>query len=187
MPSSYHGFINEVITDILKFKPNKVLDIGIGFGKWGSLFREYLDIYQGRYHKEDWIKQIDGIEAFEPYIKDHQKYIYSNLYIGDAYEVIGKLDNYDYIYIGDCLEHFERDKAEEMLQKLRKKTNNLLLCVPLTNRWPQDEILDNPYEKHLSIWEESDFKDCSWKTVKRAKKLKKIALIKYENKKYILF
>ena len=120
-------------------------------------------------------------------ICDHHRYIYSNIHIGDAFDVIDGLDDYDYIYIGDCLEHFERDKAEIMLKKLREKTRNLLLCVPLTDKWPQDEILDNPYEKHLSIWEEDDFKDCSWKLVKKNKKRKKIALIKYEKKKYLLF
>ena len=50
-------------------QPLRILDVGVGFGKWGHLFREYTDINEAehdpaRYARENWRVQIDGIEGF---------------------------------------------------------------------------------------------------------------------------
>jgi hypothetical protein len=178
MPSSYHGFITKVLDDVCKAGPSSILDIGVGFGKWGLLFREYLDVFKGRYHREDWKVRIDGIEIFEPYIKDYHRYIYTNLYIGNAFKILDDCDHYDYIFIGDCLEHFTKPVARSMIKKMLAKTNNLLISIPLTNKWPQGKAFGNKYETHHSIWNEKDFSGCCWSEIHSPKK-KKIGLFKY--------
>jgi len=45
MPSSYHGFLVNILNELLWLKPSTVLDVGIGFGKMGMLFREYCDVF----------------------------------------------------------------------------------------------------------------------------------------------
>jgi hypothetical protein len=41
----------------------------VGFGRWGILFREFLEIWeQGKYDGK-WERTIDGVEIFVPYIK----------------------------------------------------------------------------------------------------------------------
>jgi hypothetical protein len=69
MPSSSWKHISKTIEQIWDISPTSVLDIGIGFGKWGFLLREYLEVCQGRYQKSEWCIKIDGIEIFEPYIQ----------------------------------------------------------------------------------------------------------------------
>ena len=49
MPTSHHTYISDVITWVRKLQPKTVLDVGVGFGKWGHLFREYLDVMHGRF------------------------------------------------------------------------------------------------------------------------------------------
>ena len=44
MPSSRPNTIPTVIHLVKQFQPKSILDVGIGFGKWGHLFREYTDI-----------------------------------------------------------------------------------------------------------------------------------------------
>ena len=60
MPSSLPDFIPTIIKTVMSRNPKSVLDIGVGFGKWGYLFREYLDVYHGRVFKEDWLVNIEG-------------------------------------------------------------------------------------------------------------------------------
>jgi hypothetical protein len=44
MPSSRPTTIPVVIHLLRQIRPRSILDVGIGFGKWGHLFREYTDI-----------------------------------------------------------------------------------------------------------------------------------------------
>ncbi len=68
MPSSHFGQLNEIVELIKLSKPKSVLDIGVGFGKYGVLAREYLELWdEGKKYNDREIR-IDGIEAFEKYI-----------------------------------------------------------------------------------------------------------------------
>ena len=55
------------MTIINALQPRSILDVGCGFGKYGMLLREYLDVWHERYDKERWQVRIVGIEAFEQY------------------------------------------------------------------------------------------------------------------------
>ena len=68
MPSSRANTIPTVIHLVRQLEPRSILDIGVGFGKWGHLFREYTDILQAehdppRYQRANWQVRIDGIAA----------------------------------------------------------------------------------------------------------------------------
>ena len=53
MPTSFHHHISKMVDWVVRLQPRSILDIGVGFGKWGFLCREYLDIFQGRYARDD--------------------------------------------------------------------------------------------------------------------------------------
>ena len=44
MPTSHSGQINTIVDLIISINPKKILDVGIGHGKYGFLTREYLDV-----------------------------------------------------------------------------------------------------------------------------------------------
>src|SRR5438876_4590254 len=100
MPSSRPNTIPTVIHLVRQINPRSILDVGVGFGKWGHLFREYTDINEaewdpGRYQRPNWQIKIDGIEGHTAYVTDMHRYIYNEVHIGDACEVITKLPCYD--------------------------------------------------------------------------------------------
>ena len=58
----------EHLARLAKVKPGSdILDIGCGFGKYGMLFREYLDVWHERYERQQWRVRLVGIEAYEQY------------------------------------------------------------------------------------------------------------------------
>ena len=180
MPSSFWGLINEVIDAYMRAKPRTVLDLGVGFGKWGHLFREYGDIYQGRIDKDDWRIRIDGVEAYVDYIRDHQKYIYTNLYIGNVLDFVRDMPWYDFIYAGDVIEHISKHEAIPLLEHLSSHCATLLVSLPLGPRWSQGAVGGNPYETHRSMWRESEMRRLGFKTIglARAELFRPIALFK---------
>jgi len=155
MPTSRGNHISYLIDKILAIRPKSILDVGIGFGSKGMLFREYTDIWNGRYKKENWQTKIDGIEIFKDYISDIQLDIYDEIYIGNALEILPNLGNYDLVYAGDILEHFTKEDGLKFLKLLRKKGKNIIIATPkvMSN---QGTVFDNIYETHGSQWTEAD-------------------------------
>ncbi|MBA1335422.1 MAG: hypothetical protein HPY66_1045 [Firmicutes bacterium] len=157
MPTSFHGQISTILDFILKERPRTILDVGIGFGKYGVLCREFLDIMPGRYEKKDWQVRIDGIEGFSEYRNPIHDYVYDRVYYGLIQEVFDKLEvRYDFALMIDVLEHFNKEEGYISVNGLLKKCRLLLISVPAI---PCDQsYLSNELEKHRSIWKPGDFK-----------------------------
>ncbi|MGG4047521.1 methyltransferase domain-containing protein [Paenibacillus favisporus] len=138
--------------------PSSVLDIGVGFGRWGMLCREFLDVWQGRVFREQWQTRIEGVEVFPKNVDDYHPYFYNHIYIGDAYELMMKrqLGAYDLIIVGDVLEHFEKERGIWLLEACLKQCRSLLLNVPIGPDWPQGAEYGNEYETHRSVWTEKE-------------------------------
>ena len=94
---------------LMKIEPKRVLDVGVGFGRWGMIIREFCDVWFGRIMEPEWRVHLEGIEAFEQNITSYHKSFYNHIHIGDAREIIYRLESsWDLIIFGDVLEHFER-------------------------------------------------------------------------------
>lgn len=158
MPTSTYAHINAVVKYLQDVNPASILDIGLGNGKMGYIARDLLDVMLGqRALREQWQVRIDGIEAYGDYIQAHQRAIYDDIHVGDAFDVIDTLGEYEMIIIGDVLEHFDRDRAEQFLDKAsRHATKAILLSIPLGEAWTQDDIYGNDYERHRSFWKVED-------------------------------
>src|SRR5206468_751557 len=120
MPSSRPNSIPTVIHLVRQLKPKSILDVGVGFGKWGHLFREYTDIREAekdpaRYQRQNWRIKIDGIEGHAAYLTEMHRYLYNEIHLGDAREVIKKVPPYDLIFMGDIIEHLDKDAGLQLL------------------------------------------------------------------------
>jgi hypothetical protein len=157
MPTSFYGQISTILDFIVKEGPRTILDVGIGFGKYGVLCRELLDITSGRYWKDDWRIRIDGIEGFSEYRNPIHDYAYDRVYYGLIQEVLDKLEiKYDMALMIDVLEHFNKEEGYKAVDRLLKKCRMLLISVPAI---PSDQsYLSNELEKHRSVWKPGDFK-----------------------------
>lgn len=159
MPSSSLFQINEIIELMVLTKPESILDVGVGFGKYGFLAREYLEIWNGFERYGEWKKVIDGIEAFQHYITPVHEFVYNHIYIGDALEIIPKLEGtYDLALLIDVIEHLSQDDGRLLLRELRRKAKNIIISTP-KHFIPQSDHFGNPYEVHRSVWRKGDFKE----------------------------
>jgi len=154
MGTSTPAALTYICSKIIEFKPKSVLDIGIGFGKYGFLSREYTDIHYGNHF--EWKTKIDGIEAFEKYITKLQKIIYDNIYIGDATKIIKTLDLYDLILSVDMLEHLEKKQGMTLLQDIKEHCKQAIISLPMYPSQQKYGKYKNKFGPHRSIWIEEE-------------------------------
>ncbi|MFH0814330.1 MAG: hypothetical protein V2A69_16055 [Pseudomonadota bacterium] len=158
MPSSTWVHISKVCDLIWQYRQAKtVLDCGPGFGRWGFLVREILDVFRGRY--DLWSVSISCVEIFELYIQDHHRAIYDEIIIRDALEFLRSQPKFDLIIAGDILEHFAKDAGKKFLDLAYKAAQMaLIVCVPLGPDYPQKQTLGNKDEAHRAVWELKEFR-----------------------------
>lgn len=146
------------IEALMKIAPARVLDVGVGFGRWGMIVREFCDVWFGRVSPEAWSVDVAGIEAFPKNITPYHEQFYSRVHLGDAADFLRRTDEtFDVIIFGDVLEHFRKDVGSELLRRSLDLATYTLVNIPLGEEWHQDETYENPYERHLASWELDDF------------------------------
>jgi hypothetical protein len=131
------------------------LDVGVGFGKWGILCREVLDVYQNRVSPQEWSVRIDGIEIHEAYRNPLWELAYDEVRIADAFKLIDSLGVYDLVICCDVIEHFDKQVGHRFLVKLLQHAGVAIITSP-RGFAPQGPIYNNEYETHRSGWSASD-------------------------------
>jgi hypothetical protein len=134
MPYSYSLFKDEVKKHFIKNvqKSVKILDVGAGSGTYALLLG-------------DEYPNIDAIEIFPNYLHMFNlQDIYKNVIIGDILET--DFDEYDYLIMGDVLEHMTFLQAKNLLDKITAKDKLCLVAVPYM--FEQGTEFDNVYETH---------------------------------------
>jgi autotransporter strand-loop-strand O-heptosyltransferase len=135
MPNSYSYFKPEVKQ---YFKENisttkKILDVGPGEGTYSKLLRELG-------------YKMDCVEIHEPYISTYNlKDKYDRVFLGDI--VSQDISEYDFIILGDVLEHISKVDAKNLITKIVSQGKECLVAIPYL--MPQNGLGDNDYEKHL--------------------------------------
>ena len=157
MPTSQPYQLGSIMELVVRSKPQSVLDVGVGFGKYGYLVREYLEIWGDGDQYEQWLRTIDGVEVFEPYIREVQRAVYNEVFIGNATEVLPTLEKqYDLILLIDVLEHFTYEDGMTVLTAALQKGRNIIVSTP----WDigvQGEGYGNVYETHHFQWKKKHF------------------------------
>lgn len=151
MPTSDPILITPVCKEILALQPKSVLDIGIGFGKFGALAREYTDVWNRRTVNTT---VIHGIEIFEKYGNPNWDH-YDMVLVGDVIKLLPTLGAYDLILLIEILEHLKKEEGLELLDMCFNKCKMLLFSY---SNSPQGAAFGNVNEIHLSTWKDEDFK-----------------------------
>ena len=153
MPTSSLQPTSHVVNLVNSLKPTSILDVGCGFGKYGLLFREALEVSKGRYFKGDWVVRIDALEVFKSYITPVHKFVYDNLFIGDV--VNFEFVDYDLIFFGDVLEHLDKEVALQVVDRA-SRGHNVLIVTP-NGFYEQGAWFGNEHEVHKCGFSSSDF------------------------------
>jgi 2-polyprenyl-3-methyl-5-hydroxy-6-metoxy-1,4-benzoquinol methylase len=154
MPTSQLILIPEIAEIYCRVAPASVLDIGIGFGRNGAIFRECSDARFGRVKKEDWQTEIVGIEIFRGYENPLWE-VYNYVIIDDIRKMFNR--DFDFIFCGDILEHLSKGDALRLLDALWQRCNKCLMVVLPLGESVQGAMFGNPAEEHISTWEAKDF------------------------------
>jgi hypothetical protein len=158
MPTSSCGYINVIVRLVLDLKPKRILDIGPGWGTYGLLFRQSLDMCnQEAYAREDWQTEIIGIEVFEGYRTPLWDYAYNEVLIGDAVELAPEVGRCDLVLLGGVIEHLPKDKGMAFLDSLLSQCTYAILSTPY-GHMTQEAAYGNEAERHLSGWSKRDFR-----------------------------
>ena len=156
MPFSWPFHIGTTANMIHWLRPKSVLDVGPGDGMWGVILRRYLDRWYGRYDRKDWTARIDCIEIHEAYIGELHRCVYSNIYVGDVADKPPEFfAPYDLVFMGDVLEHFEKDRGRDLLARIGAE--HIVVSLPHGCRIERRDYNGNEHESHLGSWTASDF------------------------------
>jgi hypothetical protein len=143
---------------LMKIEPRRVLDVGVGFGRWGMIVREFCEVWYDRFTPRDWVIEIEGIEGFPANIFDYHAQFYDRIHLGDARVIMPTLaEHWDLVVFGDVLEHFDRSEGERLLNWSLDHATYVIVNIPLGSEWPQEDKYKNPFERHRSEWQASDF------------------------------
>jgi hypothetical protein len=146
MPTSTVEGIETILHAIIALRPRSIMEIGPGYGKFGHLAREYLDVY-GAETWRDFKTRIDCCEIFPEYITDLHRAVYSSIVIGDARETA--IEGYDLVLATDVIEHMAFATVAPFIRRILAHNRSMLIQVPYEVK-PQGEVFGNHAETHVS-------------------------------------
>ena len=116
------------------------------------LFREYLDVIDGRYDRGEWVVKIDALEIFSPYITPVHKHVYDNVLLGDVLE--HDISGYDLLMMGDVVEHLPKEKAVNII-KMASQKSDVIITTP-NGFYRQGAYKDNVHETHKCFFSKEE-------------------------------
>lgn len=152
MPSSRPEIIPHIVNLVSHYAPKSVLDIGMGFGKYGIILREYLELWDQKdghlpVAPRHWKIRIDGIEKERRFVSRVQRAVYSNAYTGEAQKILPALSFYDLVLLIDVLGENDKTTGTDLLRMALAHTTKVLIATaPL-------------YRKDQTQWGRCDFDD----------------------------
>lgn len=161
MASSFAIQIPTIVYLISKIKPNKILDIGKGFGKYGFLAHEYVGIDNQKkleptkLMREQSQIQIDAVEADRDLLLPHLSHIYNNVFFGDILNLYSVLGIYDLVLMIDIIEHLDKAGAINLLKHLLKNGSKIIISTPI--KFFEQNLYESEFENHISHWTIKDF------------------------------
>lgn len=154
------NYVVDVLAAVVATGPRSILEIGPGFGKYGVLLRELLDLRPGaKGGYAPFQLRIDAVEVDARYLTPIHKFVYDEVVVGDAAAQLASLPRkYDVVLLVDVLEHFRKLAACGLLMDALKIARNVVVATPY-GYYPQGEVFDNPHEAHLCGFFPSEFRE----------------------------
>ena len=134
----------------------RILDVASGFGTWG---------YQLRI-KEKNLPYLVGLELWVPYLEFLKTLnIYSSLVLADARNLPFRGGSFQITLACEIVEHLSYTDGMLMIDELERIMDGMIVISTPKGFMHQDEINGNPFEKHVSAWQEVDFEKRGFSTI----------------------
>lgn len=158
MPMSNYMHLPLVLFYAEVIDPRQVLDVGVGFGTYGFLLRQYLDSREGEWQSANWNRRFDGIEVFSAYRNPVWSYAYNTVVTADVRSACRTVSSYDLVLCNDILEHLPKQDALDVVSELVSRNRSLIITAP-NGFFPQESWGGNLAEAHLCMLGDADFPD----------------------------
>jgi len=163
MPIGSYALVPHIAHALCQRQPRRILDLGIGFGIYGAVVRQWLD--QG---VRPWRRHLVGVEAFASYGNPLWD-LYDLVVVASLQEFLaGDHEPFDFILFTDVIEHLERAEGTWALgrcQRLLSSDGRLMVGTPAIFM-AQDAVGGNEFERHRSLWTAQDFSGRRWQIQK---------------------
>lgn len=157
MPSGNLYSAPKLIELALAVHPRRVLDLGMGAGKYGYLLREQTDLADCR-ARGDWRLHLTGVEGWADYVGDHQHAVYDDVVVAELQSFLASYEGepFDLALLIDVLEHLAPDEAEAAASRILSISRFLLVSTP--TEFYRQEQFENRLERHRSWWPLADLR-----------------------------
>jgi hypothetical protein len=147
MPSGSLEAAPLVVRTAVSLKPRRVLDLGMGTGKYGFLIREQLDLALGRS-----TLTLVGVEGYEDYIRDHQRVVYDEIVVADFVDYLRYYEGecFDLTLLLDVIEHLDPETGVAAVRNALEISRFVMIATPTSYYAQRDPM--NELETHRSWW-----------------------------------
>lgn len=151
MPYSVDVFDNVMKDMITLCRPQVVLDIGPGDGKYGKMLRDIENATGLTIHKV--CLEIDEEKVIKRF---NLHSIYDEVINENAATIVKKLPTLtgDLVIAGDVIEHITKSEGIDLIEYLQYRYKYLFLVIPVN--WISYSFEDYDHEAHISIWRPPD-------------------------------
>jgi len=152
MPSGPLVASRLIVNTVLAADPKRVIDLGMGTGKYGFLIREQSDLANGRIDRDAWQIKIDGVEGYAAYIGSHQQAVYDTITVAEVADFLSRSDSdsYDFALALDIIEHFSPADAVGVVKDALRVSEYVLISTP--KGFYAQQHGGNELETHRSWW-----------------------------------
>lgn len=144
---SYTTFDETIIECLRIIKPERILDIGSGDGKYGKIIRA------ANLQPKPIVRALEAVEACR---EDLEK-LYDEVVIDVPDSLYNTEEtNFDVVILGDVIEHFKKSDGLDLLEFLTYRSSYIIIATP---ECMVQNIPGNFYASHNSVWRPDAF---SW-------------------------
>ncbi len=155
MPIGCYSLVPYVAHHVAIHRPERVLDLGIGLGSYGSVVRQWGDLGE-----RPWRTYLIGVEAWAGY-RNPMWDLYNAVAACSIQEFLSEQSGqFDLVLLTDVIEHFERHEGQAIVEQLKQEIvapgGSLFVGTPGIF-CEQGAVGGNEWERHRSLWLASDF------------------------------
>jgi SAM-dependent methyltransferase len=176
MPIGSYALVPHIAHHLCTQQPRRVLDLGIGFGMYGAVVRQWLDA-----GVKPWRTHLVGVEVWADYrnpLWDLYDVVHVQTiedFLTQQQRGVGRISNpshgetrFDAVVLSDVIEHFDKGEGTLIIKSAREllaPDGWLLLGTPAVFM-PQTAVWGNQHERHRSLWTRDDFAELGFTLLK---------------------